>query len=297
MQEIPNKHNEQLLRRYEMICKNKGLTSASIDAIIKVDLPLFLNFIGNKNVEDVTHIDIENFFDYCINERHNGEASLNRKYASINRFYETMIKKEYIQCKNPMDKVDKIKMRKRVRGYLTIEEIRQIFDYIDKIGDLRAGAIFSLFFSSGIRLSELYRLNRDSLDFEHCRFKVLGKGQKERVCIFSEDTKDRILKYLETRKDDNPALFISREGNRLSKKAIQNLVKRIAKEAGTKKNVFPHLLRHSLAMWLLKNNIPLDRIQLVLGHSNISTTQVYAYSNIDDIQAMLKDANLLNIDK
>lgn len=292
MQEIKNRHNERLLQRYAMLCKNKGLTPASIDAIINNDLRLFLDFIGDKNLEDVTNIDIEDFLDYCMNERNNGSAALNRKYTSINTFYETLIRKDYINCKNPMYKVDKIKLRKKVRGHLTIEEIQRIFDYIDRVGDLRAGAIFSLFFSSGIRLSELYSLNRDSLDFERRQFKVIGKGQKERICIFSEDAKNRILKYLESRTDDNPALFISREGNRMSKKAIQNLVKNIAKRAGIEKNIFPHLLRHTTAMWLLKNGVELDKIQVILGHSNVSTTQVYARNNIDDVQQLVENLDI-----
>ncbi len=78
----------------------------------------------------------------------------------------------------------------------------------------------------------------------------------------------------------------------MSKKAIQNLVKNIAKRAGIEKNVFPHLLRHTTAMWLLKNGVELDKIQVILGHSNVSTTQVYARNNIDDVQQLVENLDI-----
>jgi len=187
-----NKDNMKLLKRYRLICKNKGLTPESIKAICDVDIPLFLRFIGNKHLEEVTHIDIEDFLEYCSENRKNAPITLNRKFSSLNSFFKTMIKKEYLNMRNPMDKLDKIKTRQKVRAYLTKEELRKIFDYIDKHQDLRGGALISLMYSSGCRLSEIHQLNRYDLDIEKRRFKVVGKGQKERLCIFSENVKERL---------------------------------------------------------------------------------------------------------
>lgn len=283
---IANENNRRLLERYLLICKNKGLTNESLKAF-RIDIQLFLRYIEDKDASKVTHIDVEDFFAYCQTERSNGDEAMSRKYTSLNCFFNNMIKREYLDMRNPLDRIDKPKVRKKTRGHLTEEEMNQVFDYLKSINDLRGLALFSLFYSSGIRLSEMHQLNRDSLDFINKRFQVLGKGQKERICIFSDFAKECINNYLDSRDDDLESLFVSREHNRWSKKSIQEHVKKICYRAGIKKNISPHKLRHTTAMTLLKKDIPLDKIQIVLGHSNVGTTQIYAYNNIDDVQSLV----------
>ena len=115
-----NKNNKKLLDRYLMVCKNKGLTERTIDGFGS-DLSLFLRFINNKDLSKTTHIDVEDFMAYCQNERNNSNWALARKYTSLNSFFTTMIKKEYLDIRNPMDKVDKVKIRKKVKEYLTLQ--------------------------------------------------------------------------------------------------------------------------------------------------------------------------------
>lgn len=280
-----NEENERLLKRYLMICQNRGLTRKTIDGF-SVDMKVFLRWLGDKNIKEVTHDDCDNFLFYCQETRNNGDQALARKFTTLNSFFKTMIKKDYLD-KNPMDKLDKVKIRKKQRGHLTDNEMQQVFDYLESINDLRGLALFSLLFSSGIRLSELYQLNRDSLDFENRRFKVLGKGDKERICIFSEYAKQNILNYLGSRADNLEPLFISREQNRLSKRAIQRIVKLSVYRSGLTQEITPHCIRHSCAMSLLKKGVPLNIIQVVLGHENIATTQIYAHNNIDDAQRIV----------
>lgn len=240
-----NNNNKKLLDRYLMICKNKGLTPNSIKAF-SIDLNLFLRFLGNKNLSEVTHIDVEDFMMYCQNERNNSDWALARKYTSLNSFFNTMIKKEYLDIRNPMDKVDKVKVRKKVREYLTVDEYKQVINYLEKQNDIRGLALFSLMYSSACRISEIYQLNRDSLDFNKRQFKVIGKGLKERICFFSEDAREKILNYLNSRNDNLEPLFISREKNRWSKRAIQNYVKNTVRRTGINKTITPHCLRHSI---------------------------------------------------
>ncbi|MFT9495834.1 tyrosine-type recombinase/integrase [Anaerosolibacter sp.] len=284
-----NKDNEKLLKRYELICRNKGLTVESIKAFCKSDLPLFMRFIDDKPLVEVNHIDVEDFFDYCINERSNGDQAISRKFAALNSFFRTMIKKDYLDMKNPLDKLDKIKVRKKVRGHLTEEEVHRLMDYIENKKDYRGAALVALFYSSGCRLSEIWQQDRNSLDFEKRQFKVIGKGEKERMVIFSEDAKQKIFRYLDSRKDDHNALFVSRGNRRYSKKSIQDYVKKTSRAAGIEKNMHPHIFRHSIAMNLLAKGYPLEYIQLLLGHENISTTQVYAHGNIQDIQSKIDE--------
>lgn len=279
--------NQRILKRYKANCKNKGLTKESIKAIVDNDLRLFISYIENKHVSEVSHIDIQDFLLYCDEERGNGDEALARKFNSVNMFYKTLIKQEVINVKNPLDKLEKPKVRKKYRGHLTEEEYKQVLDYIDNCTDMnriRDAAIISFFYASACRLTEVYQQNRDSLDYTNRRFKVLGKGDKERICIFNSDAAERLQRYLNTRTDDNPALFISRQGNRLSKKAIQDAVKSAGKRAGLKKNVHPHLFRHSRAMHLLQGGAKLETIQRLLGHESIATTQIYARMNMDQVQ-------------
>lgn len=282
-----NPKNQKLLDKYLMVCKNKGLTPKSIKAF-KIDISLFLNFIGDKEVLNTTNIDIEDFFFYCLNERHNGDWAMSRKHTSLNGFYTNMIKRDYLEMKNPLDKVDKAKVRKKQRGHLNDEEMDVVFKYLEKNDKKRDLAIFSLIFASGIRLSELRQLNRDTLDFETKRFKVLGKGEKERICIFDNYAKENILTYLKSRNDDIYALFISRQHNRISERAVQMLIKNNIKRAGINKNMTTHHIRHSCAMHYLRMGMPLNLIQKILGHNSIATTQIYAHDSIDDVQEYLE---------
>lgn len=191
-----------------------------------------------------------------------------------------MILKEYFHIKNPLGKVERIKVRNKVRKHISLDEYKKIMKYLEREKDYRGLALFSLFYSSGIRVSEMYRLNKTDLDFENNEFVVLGKGEQCRTCIFSNEAKEYILQYLKTRTDDLDALFVSREHNRWAITSIQRYVKLVAKRAGVKKNIHPHILRHGTAMLLLDNGLPLDEIQKVLGHRNISTTQIYAKTSM-----------------
>jgi integrase/recombinase XerD len=156
-------------------------------------------------------MDIEDFFVYCTEDRKNTIPTLGRKYTSLNSFFNTLIKQELLPItRNPLDKVAKPKIRRKVRPYLTLEEYQQLLNYVDSIRDLRGAALVSLFFSSACRLTEIYQLNRQDLNYEARRFKVLGKGQKERICLFSEDASARVQAYISSRRDDLTALYIPR---------------------------------------------------------------------------------------
>lgn len=283
-----NQNNEKLVKRY-LSLRGSNITDRTRQAF-KWDFNVFLEYLGEKNIQDVTHIDIDGFIEHCREERNNGDEALSRKYNTLNKFYDTMIMKEYLDMVNPLNKVERIKVRKKVRGYVTLEEYKQIINYLESIKDSRGLALFSLMYSSGLRVSEVHRLNISDISFENRMFITKGKGDKEREGMFSEEAKSYILEYLATRKDDLDALFISREKNRLAVSSIQQYVKRIGKEAGVDSNIHPHRIRHGTAMMLLDNDLPLDQIQEVLGHENISTTQIYAQTsmkkvknNVDDI--------------
>lgn len=278
-----NTNNEKLVKRY-LSLRGGNITNRSKQAF-EWDLGVLLKYLGDKNIEDVTHIDIDDFIEHCREERNNGDEALLRKYNTLNKFYDTMIKKEYLIMKNPLDKVEKIKVRKKLRGHVTLDEYKQIINHLESKKDLRGLTLFSLLFSSGMRLSEVYRLNIDDFDMDSKMVRVLGKGEKERDCLFSEEAKLYLLQYIDNRKDDLECLFVSRENQRWARSSIQQFIKKTAKDAGIQKNIHTHLLRHGCAMLLLDEDLPLDQIQEILGHSSISTTQIYAQTSMKKVKA------------
>lgn len=289
-----NQHNQKILKIYEGIKRTAGCTQKSIEAIVWNDLRLFAEYLGDKKFEEATTFDVEGFFSYCLSERNNDLCTIARKQTSLNAFYKTMIRKEYFNIKNPLDKIDPIKFDMKPRGYLTKQEFKQLIRYLQDKNDWRGLAYVLLSYSSGCRVSEIRRLNRDSLDYEKLQFQVLGKGERYRVCIFSKEAGEAVKRYLATRKDDNPALFVSRENKRWSKESIERFLRNAAKEAGIKQRVFPHLLRHTRAMHLLEDGVPLNEIQKILGHKNINTTQIYAVMSIDQVQKTVQKLDQQN---
>lgn len=187
---------------------------------------------------------------------------------------------------------EKIELPKVVRkqvSFLHYDEIARLLDTIplDKEVGLRDRAIVELLFSSGLRISELVNLNRDHVNTKRREFMVRGKGQKDRPVFIGASTAEHVQEYLQTRFDNLPPLFLSYSRNntasntgdyrRLSARSIQRMIARYARLAGITKHVSPHTMRHSFATDLLMNGADLRSVQSMLGHSNISTTQVYTH--------------------
>lgn len=187
---------------------------------------------------------------------------------------------------------DKIELARTVRKQVTFlnpEELARMFEQpkTDTLTGLRDRAILELLFSSGLRVSELVALDRDHINVKRREFMVRGKGQKDRPIFISQEAADWVTKYLEKRTDTTKPLFIRYSGrktvdlsgnfHRLTARSVQRMVARYAMLAGITKHVSPHTLRHSFATDLLMNGADLRSVQAMLGHSNISTTQIYTH--------------------
>lgn len=168
--------------------------------------------------------------------------------------------------------------------FLDFDELERLMSFkTGSIRSLRDRAIIELLFSSGLRVSELVNLDRNHINLKRQEFMVRGKGQKDRLVFVSDTAADWVSRYLEARDDSWPALFVNHSQtkgvgpNRLTARSVQRLISRRALEAGITKKVTPHTLRHSFATHLLTNGADLRSIQVLLGHSNISTTQIYTH--------------------
>ncbi len=189
----------------------------------------------------------------------------------------------------PADKIELAHTVRKQVTFLSADEVGRLFDAVDvsKVAGLRDRAILELLFSSGLRVSELVGLDQDHINLKRREFTVRGKGQKDRPIFISPEAASWIQKYLDIRPDNSKPLFARYSGtkrvdlsgnfHRLTARSVQRLVARYALLAGITKHVSPHTLRHSFATDLLMNGADLRSVQAMLGHSNISTTQIYTH--------------------
>ncbi len=183
------------------------------------------------------------------------------------------------------EKIELAKTAQRSLDLISVVELNRLLNAPSGVSveALRDRAILELFFSTGLRVSELASLNRD-LDLSKDEFSIRGKGEKVRVVFLSEEAKDAIKKYLKARKDMDEPMFVQMskkksrsESLRLTPRSIERLVKHYAIKAGISKKVTPHVIRHSFATDLLQNGADIRSVQMMLGHANIATTQIYTH--------------------
>lgn len=211
------------------------------------------------------------------------KTTQNYYLIALRGFLKYLVKREVKSL--PPERIELAKVSERSLDLISIEELKRLLEAPDTkdLKGLRDKAILELLFSTGLRVSELCALNSD-IDLNKDEMSVRGKGDKVRVVFFSNSAKDVIKEYLSKRKDMDESLFISLskigkngENNRLTPRSVERLVKQYAIKAGITKRVTPHIIRHSFATDLLQNGADLRSVQIMLGHSNISTTQIYTH--------------------
>ena len=210
--------------------------------------------------------------------RNNLKLKTQNYYLISLRAFLKFLRKRDIESLNP-ERIELAKVGQRDLDLITADELNRLINGPkgdNSVAGLRDRAILELFFSTGLRVSELCALNRD-LDLSRDEFSVRGKGEKIRVVFLSSDAKDAIKAYEKKRGDLEEALFISTSNTRLTPRSIERIVKRYAIKAGITRKVTPHVIRHSFATDLLENGADLRSVQALLGHANIATTQVYTH--------------------
>lgn len=256
-------------------------------------LSRFFEFSKAKNPSDINDDNIREYrlhLNRSAGVKVRGQSSATMKKNTQNyhlialRVFLKYLMKRGVSSLSP-DKIELAKIRERHIDLISVDELDRLMKAPDlsKEKGLRDKAILELFFSTGLRLSELCSLNRD-LDLSKEEFSIRGKGEKVRVVFLSDSAKSTIKDYLSKRKDMDEAMFVDlshRSGKgargRLTPRSIERSVKFYAIKAGISKKVTPHVLRHSFATDLLQNGADIRSVQMMLGHANISTTQIYTH--------------------
>ncbi|MBU1077554.1 MAG: site-specific tyrosine recombinase XerD [Spirochaetes bacterium] len=266
----------------------KGLTKNTLYNY-KIDLNQFLFFLNKIKCNNILKIDssiLVGFINF-MKLKKISSRSLARKIVTIKNFFKYLIIDRIID-NDPSTILESPRIGVHLPEYLTLEEIEillDIFDISNKY-QLRDKSIIELMYSAGLRVSELSNLKISRIHLNEKIIKIKGKGNKERIVPIGEKAVCLLEKYLQNSRPyfekinrENDFLFINFKGGRLSRISIWKLIKQYALKAGIHKNISPHTLRHSFATHLLNNGADLRSVQELLGHSDISTTQIYTHLN------------------
>ena len=242
-----------------------------IHSISKINSSVVKSFI-----KTITKYDYENKY---------SNSSINRKISSLKSFHKYL----FINNKSKLNTANlfqSVKQNRKIPLTLNYEEINLILNKIniEKSNSLRDKCIISMLYSCGLRVSELLSLNLTNINFEDDIIRVIGKGKKERIVPLGKKSKQDLLNYIENerpnlarKKNSKGYLFLSNRGNALSRKTTWNIVSKHSKTCFPNKNISPHTYRHSFASHLLEGGADLRIVQELLGHSSISTTQIYTH--------------------
>ena len=265
-------HLEYERRLSPLTCKNYRRDLEALDA--------WCDEAGVSKWNDLDAEHIRSWSATC-HRRGLGSKSIQRRLSAARTFFRYLLREKLVR-NNPVQTVSAPKAPKRLPGNLDADRMAHLLD-IQGEGPLvdRDRAILELLYSSGLRLAELVNLDTGDIDLGDATVRVTGKGSKERIVPVGRHALDAVRGWQKSRAQladaDEPALFVSSRGTRLSRRAVQARVTHWAKRQGIDARVYPHLFRHSFATHMLESSHDLRGVQELLGHANISTTQVYTH--------------------
>jgi len=275
----------------------KGLSQNSIYSYT-YDLKKFSEFLSlkNKDILDATQEDIQQFLKHEKNDKKNSTRTLARSLAAIRQFYNFISYNVDTSIKDPTEKIETPHLEKSLPDFLTVNELDKLFNLISEEDsyELRDKTIFELLYSSGLRISEAVDLHNKDVDFENMFVTVIGKGNKQRMVPIGEEAARLLKKY---KRESRPSiigsreseyLFVSKKGSQLNRKSVWRLLKSYVTRTEIKKNITPHTLRHSFATHLIENGADIRSVQELLGHMDISTTQIYTHMAKKQLQTIYK---------
>lgn len=282
--------NKEILKDYkiELTAIKLKKEDTTVESYIE-DIYKYLEYIEkNKHIYNALDIDSNSIINYLsyLDKNNYEKSTIVRKITSIKLFHKYLNEKYNIP--DISTKIDKPRVRRKLPNILTIEEVDNLLNIqLSNAYDFRNKAMLELMYSSGLRVSELVELKIKDIDLDNGYVKCFGKGSKERIVPIGELAVDYLKKYIYEYRDSmkkgyyTENVFLNNHGKKISRQGFFLIIKEIAKEKKIEKNITPHMLRHSFATHLLNNGADLRTIQEMLGHSSITTTQIYTNVSTD----------------
>ena len=272
----------------------KGLASGTIDAYAR-DLGRYVRFLRANKISNIAETDTPVILKYLLNLRDKGLGirSRARHLVTLRGFYRFAVQEKVIK-KDPARLVELPKFGVRLPDVLSFEEIKKLLNAPDTktAKGLRDAAMLELLYAAGLRVSELIKVKMTEINMEAGFVRVFGKGAKERIVPIGGYAKEKIQAYVAhgrptlLKENISPYLFVARAGKPMTRQGFWKLLKRYGLQAAIKNAVTPHSLRHSFASHLLEGGADLRAVQMMLGHVDISTTQIYTHVARDHLKKM-----------
>ena len=263
----------------------RGLAQNTLESYGR-DLHQIENYLEDGNMGMLKDSNRTTIITYLGSLQTKGRAvsTISRNLAAIKSFYQYLVRERYLE-NDPAAKVESPKIEKKLPKVLTISEVEELLKQPSTLlpTGLRDKAMLELLYATGIRVSELISLNISDINLEMGYIKCYGKGAKERIVPLGSIAVKCVQDYLNKgrskliRTYEEAALFVNHHGNRLTRQGFWKIIKKYAHEAAIDKDITPHTLRHSFATHLLENGADLRSVQKMLGHADISTTQIYTH--------------------
>ena len=274
-----NISNEEFMEMFLTAKKIEGCSERTIKYYRMTTVHL-LNYLK----EPIRKVTTETMRQYLVDYQkinNCGKTTIDNIRRNISSFFSWLEEEDYI-LKSPMRRIHKVKTKKKVKNIISDEEIEKLRDSCDNIRDT---AMVDLLYSTGIRVGELVRLNRKDINFSERECVVFGKGDKERKVYFDAKAKIHLEKYLQSRTDTNPALFVTldKPHDRLKISGVEIRLRQLGRKLKIEK-VHPHKFRRTMATRAIDKGMPIEQVQKILGHSQIDTTMQYAIVNQNNVK-------------
>lgn len=291
---------DELIDDYERyLLIDQGKSQNTIQSYMR-DLKKFVTFINEQELVEINNINKDTIQLYIISLNKAGFAAstTNRMISTLKNFFHYLIREQKMDH-NPMDLIQGAKNRKHLPKTLSSKEIDRLLEAPDTETNngIRDRAILEVMYASGLRVSELTHLKMNELHLELGFIQTIGKGDKERIIPIGEEALFWIKKYLEEvypiyakKSTDSTILFLTQRGKQFTRQGIWKNLKKYVNLAGIDHEVSPHILRHSFATHLLENGADLRMVQELLGHSDISTTQIYTHVSKQRLQEIYRNS-------
>jgi len=267
--------------------------NASIHTIknYKIDLHEFGIFLKDAPVESVDYLTIRRFLAH-LKERNLTSRSTARKLSSLRSFFKFLVKDGYLKV-NPTDAVASPKQEKTLPKFLSETDVVSLIEAPDEatVRGLRDRAMLETLYSTGMRISELVGLREDDIDFIGGTVKVYGKGKKERLLPIGDRALKAIRNYLHKRNAVSRSIFLNKNKKTLGARGFRKILDKYVLRASLKEHISPHTLRHSFATHLLNRGADLRSVQELLGHANLSTTQIYTHLTTEKLKSVYEKAH------